>query len=129
MRVVRAKALNRSKVLKDKAISAIVGFLPGFFASFKTVQQFIQDYIQRFLRYFELEKPTGLIASDISDYLTNTRLTIEKLPYIYQRLFSFEPLETFELYIERKPQMEEIERAYSRWKEEKFAPVVIIGRS
>ncbi len=62
MRVVRAKALNRSKAFKDKAISAIVGFLPRFFASFKTVQQFIQDYIQRFLKYFELEKSSGFIA-------------------------------------------------------------------
>ena len=127
MRVMRAKALTRSKVFKDKVLSTIMGLLPRLFSSFKTLQKFGKDSVRRFSDYFALETPKGFIDTDISDHLSTTHLSIEKLPYIYQRLFSFEPLETFELYIERKPSMDKMELAFSRWKEEKFAPVVIIG--
>jgi GTPase SAR1 family protein len=127
LRIVKAKAIGRSKEVREQIKSKIVSFLPKLIESFKKFQAVVILSSQKITKHFIHEKSLGFIATDISDYLSNTQSAIANLPYIYQRLFSFEPLETFELYVERKAVMEKMELAFSKWKEEKFAPVVIIG--
>ena len=63
----------------------------------------------------------------MSDYLVETEEAVNRLPFVYQRLFKLEPLSTFDLYIERAEAYEKFKLAYSRWKNGKFAPAIISG--
>jgi hypothetical protein len=127
MRVLKAKAIARTKDARDKMLTKIRKFLPVVIEKSKTYFQFLQDSSQKFAKQFIYEKSSNFISTDVSDFLSATQSSLSKLPYVYQRLFSFEPLKTFELYVERKVQMEMLNLAFSKWNEEKFSPVVLIG--
>ena len=127
MRVAKAKALAQSKEVRDKILAKIKHFLPIVLEKSKVYYQFIQDSSQKFTKQFFYEKSSGFISTDISDFLNTTQSAISKLPYVYKRLFSFEPLKTFELYVKRTAPMDMLNLAFSKWKEEKFSPVVLIG--
>ncbi|MBN1650689.1 MAG: AAA family ATPase [Bacteroidales bacterium] len=126
-RIVRAKALSHSQEVKKKIIAKILNFLPVLFENVKKFYAFIEASSQKIVKKFALEEAQSYITTDISHFLSTAQLSISKLPYIYQRLFSFEPLDNFDLYVERKQPMDELEMAYDSWKQEKFAPVVLIG--
>lgn len=127
MRVLKAKAIARSKDARNQILSKIRKFLPLLMEKSKFYSDFLQDSSQRLVKQFSYEKSSNFITTDVSDFLSATQSSISRLPYVYQRLFSFEPLKTFELYVERKAQMEMLNLAFLKWKEERFSPVVLIG--
>lgn len=127
IRIVRAKALARTQEVKNKIIAKVLNLLPIVIKNVKQLFTSIEKFKIIIAKQFALDKTQSFITTDISHFLATAQLSISKLPYIYQRLFSFEPLDSFNLYVERKQPMDELEMAYSSWKQEKFAPVVLIG--
>lgn len=126
-RIVRAKALARSQEVKKKIIAKIVNLLPVLIERGKQLFAVIESSSMKIVKKFAFDEAQTYITTDISHFLSTAQLSISKLPYIYQRLFSFEPLDNFDLYVDRKQPMEELEMAYENWQQEKFAPVVLIG--
>jgi hypothetical protein len=69
------------------------------------------------------------INSDLSNYLSETEVAIEKLPLMYQRLFSLAPVENAKFRVCRPVVVEQLEKAYANWTLGKFAPTCIVGES
>ena len=127
IRIVRAKAILRSKEFKAKIKQRILNFWPIIVEKAKQLSVFIEISSQKIAKTFALNKTKEYISTDISNYLNTTQTAISTLPYVYQRLFSFEPLETFELFVERAAPMESLTEAFNHWNQEKFSSVILIG--
>jgi len=127
MRIAKARALEKSKQIRNKIFNSIRDFLPRIWRVVLNAFKFIRESSIRISKQFILENKRHFVATDVSDYLTETEKAINRLPFIYQRLFKTEPLTSFELYIERTDEIEQMKKAYSRWKAGKFAPTVIIS--
>ncbi|MCY1633541.1 hypothetical protein [Marinifilum sp. D737] len=69
------------------------------------------------------------INSEMSNYLSETEAAIEKLPLMYQRLFSITPVENAKFRIERPFVVQQLEKAYSNWTAGKFAPTCLVGET
>ncbi len=127
VKVARLKAIERSKAMKEKVLLKIRNLLPVILEYINKLFAFLRTSTDRFSKQFLKETSKHFIASDTSDYLAETEKSINKLPYVYQRLFKIEPLSSFELYVERKQPMDEMTNAYKKWKTGKFAPVIVVG--
>ena len=126
-RIAKAKAIETSKEFRRKILGHFKNFLPEFRQLVNKVVEFLRESSIRIRKQFTLEDQKHFVSTDVSDYLTETEKAIDKLPFIYQRLFKPEPLSTFELFTDRPEELEKIKTAYTRWKSGKFAPTVIIG--
>lgn len=126
-RVTKAKAIQQSKALRDKVFKGIVNFIPRVFVKFRLFYRFVIVSSLKIKSQLEGEDKKGFISTDVSDYLAETEEAINRLPFVYQRLFQIKPLTNFDLYIERKEHSEKLIRAYSRWVNGKFAPTIVIG--
>ncbi|MDQ2178767.1 hypothetical protein [Marinifilum sp. D714] len=69
------------------------------------------------------------INSEMSNYLSETEAAIEKLPLMYQRLFSITPVENTKFRIARPFVVRRLEIAYSNWTAGKFAPTCLVGET
>lgn len=127
LRVTKSKAIEQSKAVRDRVIKKIKDFLPLILRKVKTFYEFIVASSIKIRKQLEGEVTKGFITTDISDYLGETEDAVNRLPFVYQRLFKLEPLSTFDLYIERKEAQDKFKRAYARWKIGKFAPTIVIG--
>src|SRR5690606_20229113 len=67
------------------------------------------------------------ITSEASDFLAETNRALEKLPYIYRRLFRVEPLKDERLFTARESEYAELLKAYKNWLKGRFAPVIFVG--
>lgn len=127
LRITKARAVEKSKAIRKRVVEYIRGFLPKIVELFQKFVLFLRESSIRIRKQFTLEDKKTFISTDISDYLTETEKAIDRLPFIYQRLFRIEPLNSFELYTKREEAIGKIKTAYSRWKDGKFAPAVIIA--
>ncbi|MCB0806541.1 MAG: hypothetical protein KDC05_12145 [Bacteroidales bacterium] len=127
MRITRARAIEKSKELRARIFKYIKDILPRIGRILRYAFRFLRESSIRISKQFIAEDRKRFIATDVSDYLTETEQAINLLPFIYQRLFKTEPLTSFELYTDRSDEIEKLKKAYARWKEGKFAPTVIIA--
>ncbi len=127
MRITKARAVEKSRQLRIKIFTQIKDLLPRIGRVFQGAFRFLRESSIRISKQFILEDKKHFIATDVSDYLTETEQAINRLPFIYQRLFKTEPLTSFELYTDRTDEIEKLKKAYSKWKEGKFAPTAIIA--
>ncbi len=67
------------------------------------------------------------ISDEISDFLVSGYLALQKLPYVYRRLFVNEPLKEFTFYFPRKEEKGKLLKAFNKWKEGSFTPVLLVG--
>ncbi|MBN1339673.1 MAG: hypothetical protein JXA03_10140 [Bacteroidales bacterium] len=126
-RITRARAIEKSKQIRNEIGKKIRHLVPLLVIEIRKMFGYISDSTHKLRKHFEVEGGAGYISTDVSDYLTETEIAIQRLPFVYQRLFRIEPLDSFEFYIDRESSFQKLGLAYGRWKEGKFAPVAIIG--
>ena len=127
MRIVKSQAIAKSNEIRLNIVNRVKNILPIAVGNFNKGVAFLWKSSEKIGKQFKVEVKQQFITSDTSDYLAATEVAINKLPYIYQRLFNIEPLTSFELFIRRDKPAEMMLNAYNKWKEGRFAPVVIIG--
>jgi hypothetical protein len=125
VQLAKAKAKAKVKETRDRLFSSLRNFIPIVFERTK-------DYYKKGFRfYIDTRKQFGLtesresIASEISDFLSSINNSLEKLPYIYRRLFQISPLENDRLYISREIEESQLLIAYTNWLNGGYAPVII----
>lgn len=127
VQLAKAKAKAKVKETKDRLFSNFKNVIPFLFEKIKIY------FKKGFGLYHDTRKQFGLtesvesIASEISDFLSSTNSPLEKLPYIYRRLFQISPLENDRLYISREFEENQLQKAHTNWLDGGFAPVIISG--
>ena len=127
LRLFKARALQRKESLQEKAQKQVNVLLPR-------AQQFLQETLsfagkqqKRLRSRLGIETPPAAIATELSDFLADNELALQRLPFVYQRLYNVEPL-TDELFmIGRTTELQAMQDAYRRWQEGKFSPMLVSG--
>ena len=101
--------------------------LPFFSGLLNKSSEKIQD------QYNELRRIAGLTSTDedkqdrIRKYLIETKKRIDALPFVYQRLFKIEPLDTDRFFSSRETELNTLVRSYKNWEESQPSLTAIIG--
>ncbi len=127
LRVAKAKAIEKTVQFRAKTVQSVKDFIPGVINFSRQIIRGTGNLYTDVRRRFGLEKPKTRISAEISDFLTETENAINKLPYVYQRLFRTEPLEDEKFYEKREKEINALKFAYTKWKNGSFAPAVLIG--
>lgn len=125
IQLAKAKARAKVKIVREKLFTSIKNFIPIVFDRSK-------EYYKKGFRFYDdtrkqlgLTESSEVITSEISDFLSRANSSVEKLPYIYRRLFQISPLENDRLYISRELEETQLQMAYDSWLNDGYAPVVI----
>lgn len=123
--LAKAKSRIESKGARDRFFSAFKNSTPGAIKgtkiNFKKRTRFFSDKGKQ----SSLKENKDAIKSEISDFLSKVNGSVEKLPYIYRRLYQITPLENERLYISRKVEEAQLEKAYNSWLNGGYASVII----
>ena len=91
-RLAKAKAIAKTSALKTKAFEKIA-LGTGFAANkgLKAIRNTL-DYIWKLTTRFSKKVYKSPISTDVSNFLAESENRIKRLPFVYQRLFSSEPV-------------------------------------
>ena len=124
LQLTEAKAKVKAKKTKDSFYSFFKNFIPVSEGSkdfsLKGIKTITQSKKQAALTGSEYS-----ITSEISDFVSGINSAVEKLPYMYRRLFQLSPLENDRLYIHRELEENQMQLAYTNWLNGGYAPVII----
>lgn len=126
-RILRTKALkNRERVLI--AIKTVLKTaLQKSRAFFRAGLKKAISMINVLRSYVGLQKLSKDISIEVSDFLASDHDRIQKLPFVYRRLFVNEPLDDAAFYFPRKTEKDMLINAYKKWREGSFTATLIYG--
>lgn len=127
LKIARTKTLQRTEELKHKTLHSIKNFFPILLKGIKDIFIYSTKYYTDLRRKFGLAPPHVSISTEISDFLAATENAVSKLPFVYQRLFSIEPLEDERFFEGRNKELTLLNAAYENWVLKKYAPAAIVG--
>ncbi|MCW0483660.1 hypothetical protein [Gaoshiqia sediminis] len=99
----------------------------------KGIQWARNMYVLSSDKYFNLKNLLGIapqkepISTELSNYLSETRQAIGRLPLMYQKLFENTPLTEERFYMPRKAELDQLTAAFESWKRGNFAPACLVG--
>lgn len=129
LRIAKAKAIGKTKTIRKKIIDKAV--LIWEVSRVYTIKQFhvLNSQYDTILKKYGLAGKSAPISSELSDFLGETGQAIEKLPFVYQRLFKIAPLEDKNFFEGHEREVIEINTAYNNWTKSRYAPTIIIGEN
>ncbi|WP_224999798.1 AAA family ATPase [Cesiribacter sp. SM1] len=127
MRMFKARTRQRTETLQEKATKQAQTLLPRLQQYLRSSLSFAGRQQQRIRSRLGIEVRSASIATELSDFLAENEQSLQRLPFVYQRLYTVEPL-TDELFlIGRTAELQTLQDGYRRWKEGKFSPLLISG--
>lgn len=127
LRITKAKtALQAEEVKRDikqkfeerkKKVFSFVG------DTYKKAKEEINFVSNKFI--LTASKPA--LTRDVSDFLLESQIAIDKLPLIYRRLYRIEPLDDLELFEGRESEIDAFKEAFATWQKGRYVTTVILG--
>lgn len=127
VKIVRIRAIERSKRMRKEAWEWIINFLPKSMDFLKTQFATTNTYI------LEVKKKLGVISEkphvshELSDFLRKTEDSLKKLPFVYQRLYQLTPTDEDRFFVDRKVELEKLNKGFKSWEKGRFITTALVG--
>ncbi|MEM6845536.1 MAG: hypothetical protein AAF632_25200 [Bacteroidota bacterium] len=127
LRLARARATERTKTMRRQTLRYIRLAVPR---SVRFITRMYQEGAERigFYRKQIGIEAGGEVTTEISDFLAETEAAVNRLPYVYQRLFSVKPLNDSVFYRDRPEVMARLNQAFENWKRGRYATTMLVGQ-
>ena len=127
LRIAKAKALERTQALKQQSLDYVKHGIP--YAARYTQQQYRQlsETLSSYRRRIGIAPAQTAVTTEVSDFLNDTEVAVDRLPYVYQRLYGNRPLEDVVFYEERTQETEMLQKAYHNWGRGRYASTILVG--
>jgi len=127
LRITKAKAAKQADEVRKQLSEKVQNRRVWLYSASTHAKDQIVHFVDQVGEKFILTASKPAISKQVSDFLIESQLAIDKLPLIYQKLYQIEPLEDLELFEGRKQEFEELKGAFENWKKGRFAATAILG--
>lgn len=125
--IAKAKSIEKSKEFKNKIKRYIIYAIPLIIGAIKKYYFHAVDFIKGRMLAYGLLASSKNVNEELSDFLVEAEKSVNKLPFIYQRLFRSETLTNENFYSGNTAVLETISSAYNLWENDRYRTIIIIG--
>jgi hypothetical protein len=127
LRLARAKTREKYKEIRRQIWIRIKIVFPTVVKKFNQAVEKIKSGIFRIQKVTRLGPQEIESKDSIARFLISTYQKINKMPYVYQRLFRLDPLEEKRFFYGRSDQIEELQSYFDQYKNGFSTSIAIIG--
>ncbi len=127
IRIARIRAIERSKKMRRDAMLWLRNIVPGLFrqlqSHFNQTNRLV-DNVKSMIGVTSEKKP---ISYEVSEFIRQTEVALQKLPFVYQRLYQIRPTDEDRFFVDRRNEFEMLEKAFTDWTLERFVVAAVLG--
>lgn len=123
--MMRAKAKATGKSARQRFLQKIQSLFSFIKVKFNYLISLLTRLYKKTESTLKFQDESEKISIKISNYLSSGQKTFDKLPYVYQLLFSIDALNDPNFLIERKKEHQELYNAYLAWQEGMLSATLI----
>ena len=127
LRIAKAKALERTQSLKRQSLDYLKHGIPYAARYTQRQYQHLSETLTTYRQRMGIAPVDTAVTTEVSDFLNDTEVAVDRLPYVYQRLYGNRPLEELVFYEERTVETEMLQKAYHSWTRGRYASTILVG--
>lgn len=129
IRVTRTKLKQKLVSFRFRLMEMLRSLWPHIRSKIASTYHAILNWYRRIRKITGLSTVPTDIDKQLNLYLSGTRRQIDALPFVYQRLFRFEPAVDERFFIGRKQELVKIQTNYNDFKIGRHSSTAIVGES
>jgi len=127
LKIAKIKAIERSKKAQQDAINAVKTFIPKSIRLTRKYYQYVSEYIGSLKNRFGISSKITEISFELSEFIRESEASLQKLPFVYQRLYQLQPTDEDRFFVDRKDELKILMQAFEDWQKNRFVSVAILG--
>ncbi|MEE4310431.1 MAG: ATP-binding protein [candidate division KSB1 bacterium] len=127
LHIAKLKAREEIRSYAQKIVNAFKLTVPAVLKAGNRILSRGRGFYSSIIKRLGLESKTSEGQIRLSNLVSDIPKRIEKLPYVYQRLFKIEPITDERLFDGRTVEMEFLKDQFVSWREGKYGVISIIG--
>ncbi|MCU0644860.1 MAG: ATP-binding protein [bacterium] len=129
LKLKHARARTRQQIIAQgqRIWQVIKNILPIIYRYARRIYEAIHSRFARIRKIAGLTPKAVRMEEELTKFLTETRKSVESLPFVYQRLFRLEPLTDERFFTSRKSEMDRLKDGLSNWENGRFAASALVG--
>ncbi len=127
IKLAKAKAIEKTEQYRRELFSKVRNFVPIALRFGQQKWSKLLLYSRAIQERIGIIEPNTELTTALSDFLSHSEKAIQKLPYVYRRLYEIKPLEEDGFFEGRIKESAKLEEAFSHWNESNVSSAVIVG--
>jgi flagellar biosynthesis chaperone FliJ len=127
LRIARIRALERSRNLRNEMLNWVRKIFPEATNFLRKQAHNASDSYEALKDRIGFSTPQKRISYEISLFIKQTEQALNKLPFVYQRLYQLQPTNEDRFFVNRLEEYEQLKSAFDDWVNERYVNCAIIG--
>lgn len=127
IRIAKIKAIERSRKARRDAVQWVRNIIPEITAHLQKRFTETHGFLERVKNKLGIAADKIPISFEISEFIRQTEQALNKLPYVYQRLFQLKPTDEDRFFVNRLTEFEALEQAFTDWSKDRYVTIAITG--
>jgi len=127
MRMVKGAALEKSKFLHQRVLEQVKEWIPQWRLKLSKYYTESRNQIDSLYKRLGISEADVPLTAELADFLAETRQSVQRLPFVYQRLFKPEALTDENFFTARNREIQQLHNAYNNWMKGRFASTALVG--
>ncbi|NCA84235.1 MAG: hypothetical protein EOM83_01530 [Clostridia bacterium] len=127
LRIARIKAINRSKKVRQEAVKWVRNIAPQAANMLRNRFSDTYAWILKLRHRIGFAPPRKHISYELTEFISQSEQSLEKLPFVYQRLYQLRPTDEDRFFVNRLTEIDLMKLAFDDWQKERYVTVAVLG--
>lgn len=127
LKIAQIQAMERTRAYKEKLIAFAREILPFVKLNYLRSRQWITEQRHAIRMRFGLPDERKFVSYELSEFLEMSLQSLQKLPFVYQRLFQLSPTDEERFFVNRTKELELLNKSLSNWEKDRYITVALIA--
>lgn len=127
LKIARIRATEKSKQMRKETLVRFRRLLPIIVEKVKEIEKLTRQKINMYSLMLGFTEVRKFSTFELSEFLTQSRDALNKLPFVYQRLYQLSPTDEERFFVNRQSELEQLTQSLENWRKDRFITTAIIG--
>src|SRR5690554_1568885 len=127
LKLAQAQTIEKTKHYRKQLVKNIKAFVPLLWRYLRGKYSKTYSNIKSLLEKHGVIESENRLTAELSDFLYQADEAVEKLPYVYRRLYRIQPLEEEVFFEGRSAELTQLKKAYQNWQSGSLSSCSIVG--
>ncbi len=127
VKIARIRAIEKSKQMRKETMMRFRQFLPIALGKIKELDSFTRQKINEYSIRLGFTSVRKFSTFELSEFISHTSQALDKLPFVYQRLYQLSPTDEERFFVNRQNEIGQLTQSLENWKKNRFITTAVIG--
>ena len=127
VKIARIRTIEKSKRIRNEFFHLLRILPPKILKWLKEAFSFSVGNINKIKKRLGFAVRKQTVTFELSEFILETQSSLNKLPFVYQRLYQLKPTDEERFFVNRQGELQLLHESYENWKKNRFITTAVIG--